>query len=130
MGRSNLLKMVLSIIYRKHEATIAEIKKAVCEDAAVDKLTKGVKRTTRTTRTTRTARRTTKRRTRARPTHVAPPSIPASERRPREKSLRVQLRNLDFSVQKRILKMFLLIFTEHPDELHNLPQASRSGPFH
>ena len=42
MGRSNLLKMVLSIIYHKHEkGAIAEIKQAACEDAAVDKLTKG-----------------------------------------------------------------------------------------
>ena len=42
MGRSNLLKMVLSIIYRKHEkGVIADIKQAACEDAAVDKLTKG-----------------------------------------------------------------------------------------
>ena len=42
MGRSNLLKMVLSIIYRKHEKSIIpEIKRAACEDAAVDKLTKG-----------------------------------------------------------------------------------------
>ena len=41
MGRSNLLKMVLSIIYRKHEKSILEIKRAACEDAAVDKLTKG-----------------------------------------------------------------------------------------
>ena len=42
MGRSNLLKMVLSPIYRKHEKSIIpEIKRAACEDAAVDKLTKG-----------------------------------------------------------------------------------------
>ena len=42
MGSSNLLKMVLSIIYRKHEkGVIADIKQAACEDAAVDKLTKG-----------------------------------------------------------------------------------------
>ena len=41
MGRSNLLKMVLSPIYRKHEKSILEIKRGACEDAAVDKLTKG-----------------------------------------------------------------------------------------
>ena len=34
-------KMVLSPIYRKHEKSILEIKRAACEDAAVDKLTKG-----------------------------------------------------------------------------------------
>ena len=34
--------MVLSPIYRKHEKSIIpEIKRAACEDAAVDKLTKG-----------------------------------------------------------------------------------------
>eukprot|EP00936_MAST-01D_sp_MAST-1D-sp1_P001065 g1065.t1 len=42
MGRSNLLKMVLPPIYRKHEKSIIPgIKRAACEDAAVDKLTKG-----------------------------------------------------------------------------------------
>ena len=39
MGSSNLLKMVLSIICRKHEkGVIADIKQFACEDAAVDKL--------------------------------------------------------------------------------------------
>ena len=39
MGRSNLLKVVLSIIYRKHEeGVIADTKQFACEDAAVDKL--------------------------------------------------------------------------------------------
>ena len=42
MGLSNLLKVVLSPIYPKHEKSIIpEIKRAACEDAAVDKLTKG-----------------------------------------------------------------------------------------
>ena len=41
-----------------------------------------------------------------------------------------EISSFHFKVQKHILKMFLLIFTEHPDELHNLPQASESGPFH
>ena len=38
----NRLKIILSPIYRKHEkGVIADIKQFACEDAAVDKLTKG-----------------------------------------------------------------------------------------